>query len=166
MTDIELPPQYQRRAHTEPKPRAVKKFVITDFRLSPPKQRAHTEPKPQRNFVMTDIELPPQYQRRAHTEPKPRAVKKFVMTDFRLSPPKQRAHTEPKPQRNFVMTDIELPQQPPTSRQRRNFVMTDIELPPPLPRTRRIRKSVVKTYKLNKHLSYNRGLHILKKISE
>jgi hypothetical protein len=114
---------------------------------------------------MTDIELPPQYQQRGHTEPKPRVVKKFIMTDIRLSPPKQRAHTEPKPRRKFVMTDIELPQQP-TPRQRRNFVMTDIELPPPLPRPRRIRKGVVKTYKLNKHLSYKRGLHILKKISE
>jgi hypothetical protein len=76
-----------------------------------------------------------------------------------------------KPRRNFIMTDIELPQlpqlpQPPTPRQRRNFAMTDIELPPPLTRPRRIRKGIVKTYKLNKQLSYKRGLHILKKISE
>jgi hypothetical protein len=134
---------------------------------------------------MTDIELPPQYQQQVHKEPKPRATKKFIMTDYRLSPPRQpRQHSPSKPQRNFIMTDIELPQQPtprqrrnfimtdielpqqPTPRQRRNFTMTDIELPPPLTRPRRIRKGIVKTYKLNKQLSYKRGLHILKKISE
>jgi len=195
MTDVRLSPPSPRRhspVHTEPKPRAVKKFIMTDVRLTPPSPRQHSPSKPRRNFVMTDIELPqlpPQYQQRAHKEPKPRATKKFIMTDYRLSPPSprqprqrspsrphspprpSRPHSPSKPRRNFIMTDIELPrqpqqQQPSKPRQRRNFTMTDIELPPPLTRPRRIRKRIVKTYKLNKQLSYKRGLHILKKISE
>jgi len=216
MTDVRLSPPSPRRhspVHTEPKPRAVKKFIMTDVRLTPPSPRPsrlsprrHSPSKPRRNFVMTDIELSqlPQLPQQAHKEPKPRATKKFIMTDYRLSPPSprqprqrspsrphsphrpSRPHSPPKPRRNFIMTDIELPQptprqrrnfimtdielpqqQPqPTPRQRRNFTMTDIELPPPLTRPRRIRKRIVKTYKLNKQLSYKRGLHILKKISE
>ena len=215
MTDYRLSPPRQPHlsprphspAHTEPKPRATKKFIMTDVRLSPlspssprqshlsprqPRQPRQPSPsKPRRNFVMTDIELPHQHQPRAHKEQKPRATKKFIMTDYRLSPPRPRSPS--KPRRNFVMTDIELhpqyqqQQQPhkpravrkfimtdielqqlpqPTPRQRRNFAMTDIELPPPLTRPRRIRKGIVKTYKLNKQISYKRGLHILKKISE
>ena len=181
-----LSPRQHSPVHTEPKPRAVKKFIMTDVRLTPPSPRSRSPSKPRRNFVMTDIELPHQYQQRAHKEPKQRATKKFIMTDYRLSPPRPRSPS--KPRRNFVMTDIELPpqyQQPPkpravrkfimtdielspqpTPRQRRNFAMTDIELPPPLTRPRRIRKGIVKTYKLNKQISYKRGLHILKKISE
>jgi hypothetical protein len=90
------------------------------------------------------------------------------MTDIELPrQPQQQQPSKPRQRRNFTMTDIELPQLPqPTPRQRRNFTMTDIELPPPLTRPRRIRKRIVKTYKLNKQLSYKRGLHILKKISE
>jgi hypothetical protein len=182
MTDVRLSPPSPRRhspVHTEPKPRAVKKFIMTDVRLTPPSPRPsrlsprrHSPSKPRRNFVMTDIELSqlPQLPQQAHKEPKPRATKKFIMTDYRLSPPSprhrspSRQRSPPKPRRNFIMTDIELPQ--PTPRQRRNFIMTDIELPPPLTRPRRIRKRIVKTYKLNKQLSYKRGLHILKKISE
>ena len=103
-------------------------------------------------FTITDTQIsPPQPPKITHV---------FAVANVRRSSPPRRAT------RNFVVMEARHLLQLPTPRAKRNFIITDNSPPlhPPKPRARR--KRAVKTYKLNKNISYRRGLHILKKITE